>query len=104
LQAPHPSIAHAPAGLPADNDRTYCTSNVSAACYFYQPTAANYATAKAACLGMGGFLASWNSAHEQVRLRKRFGITPTTRLFFILAAVAACSVLMKRAKKPCYHQ
>lgn len=61
------TLPHAAAGLPANNDRTFCTSGVSAACYFYQPTAANYGTASARCESMGGFLASWNSAAEQVR-------------------------------------
>jgi hypothetical protein len=65
------TLVCAAAGLPAENDRIFCTSNVSAACYFYQNTAANYATAKARCESMGGFLASWNSAAEQVGLRLR---------------------------------
>jgi hypothetical protein len=60
-------LACVAAGLPSENDRTFCTSNVSAACYFYQSTAATYPIAKTRCESMGGFLASWNSAAEQVR-------------------------------------
>jgi hypothetical protein len=56
------------AGLPADSDRTYCTSNVSASCYFYDPYGKTYSQAKAKCssgLPWHGWLASYNSSEEQ---------------------------------------
>jgi hypothetical protein len=52
--------------IPADNDRTYCNTNVSNACYFYNSTAATYINAKASCAALGGFLAAYNSPEEQV--------------------------------------
>jgi hypothetical protein len=51
--------------VPADNDRTFCTSNISAACYFYQSSALSYPNARAACKAMGGDLVSYNSEEEQ---------------------------------------
>jgi hypothetical protein len=54
-----------PAGVPADNDYTFCTSNISAACYFYKSSALNYVSARAACKAQGGDLVSYNTEDEQ---------------------------------------
>ncbi len=46
----------------------YCTSNVSASCYFYDPYGKTYSTAKAKCssgLVGSGWLVSYNSSEEQ---------------------------------------
>jgi hypothetical protein len=55
--------------LPANSDRVYCTSNVSASCYFYDPYGKTYRTAKTKCssgLPWGGWLVSYNSSAEQL--------------------------------------
>ncbi len=51
--------------MPADNDYTFCTSSISAACYLYKSSALPYPNARAACKALGGDLVSYNSDDEQ---------------------------------------
>jgi hypothetical protein len=66
-------LAFTTAGLPANSDRIYCTSNVSASCYFYDPYYKNYTTARTKCssgLPWHGWLVSYNSSEEQLDVER----------------------------------
>jgi hypothetical protein len=54
-------------GVPADNDYTFCMSNVTAGtCYFYVNQAADYLTARTRCRARGGQLIAYNTDQEQL--------------------------------------
>jgi hypothetical protein len=53
------------AGVPTNNDVTYCPAN-STSCYFYSATWRTFSAAQTYCAGLGGDLVSWNSDPEQL--------------------------------------
>jgi hypothetical protein len=61
------------AGLPNDNDTIYCPGNETS-CYFWFPQTLNNASASAKCEGIGGYLASWNTAAEQLLVEGYFRV------------------------------
>jgi hypothetical protein len=73
--APPPAI-HPATGLclPPNDGTVYCPNNRpgnssatgTPSCYFLNATAASFATHQAACQAMGGYLAAFNSAAEQL--------------------------------------
>ncbi len=61
------------AGIPTDNDRTFCASGaVNETCYFYNPTWLDRDKAQQACQARGGWLVAYNSGEEQLEVEKYF--------------------------------
>jgi hypothetical protein len=59
------------AGLPRHNTMYYCPSWLGDRCFFLNSTLDTYATHKANCQALGGYLASYNSALEQSSVDNR---------------------------------
>jgi hypothetical protein len=79
------------AGLPNDNDTIYCPWNETS-CYFWFPQTLNNASATAKCAGIGGYLASWNNAAEQLLVEGYFKVGLAAACLMALMALC-CGAL-----------
>ena len=61
------------AGVPVNTAKLYCPSHANAtSCYYIITTVASFATHKANCTAMGGYLVAYNSAFEQLDVETYF--------------------------------
>ena len=59
------------AGVPQNNDNTYCPAN-GTSCYFFKSAASSYANAVGYCQDLGGYVVAWNSEPEQLDVERYF--------------------------------
>ena len=77
-----------PAGLPAQNDTTFCPAGLPS-CYIYM-SAAKYDRATTRCAALGGVIVSYSDAAEQLLVEKFFtvGAAATSHCRLMLVGLA----------------
>ncbi len=63
----------------------YCPINQTS-CYWQQPGSYSYQQAKTRCSSLGGYIASWNEADEQLQIENYFKV----RVAHVLHELAGC--------------
>lgn len=70
------------AGVPQNNDYTYCPAN-GTSCYFYKSASHTYANAVGYCQNLGGYVVAWNSDPEQLDVERYFISTASLSEYWI---------------------